>query len=334
MKIYTLSLIFGMLLALGCSDDPSPPEGEDATPITFTLINSTDSTLFAGRSAGDSECSSAPFLRVQGADATPKLQTGCGDCVCGEGPCVSCDCAQATRSDFEFAPGETRTFTWDKRFWSPQSDETPVCQAPAAASLSDYVAEFCFSDSYNDDGLQPGRQLCKNVAFDIEDENVALTLEDQEVPTNTTELRVVNETGEPIFVREGPGSCYGTWLELSTQNESISLFEACGIRDCSEAGSDFQQACPDAACRPPQRSDWELLDGEARSFVWDHTYWPQRELGGDVCEYPSYIVGPMTAKLCFARTLDESNGGAELVDETCETLQFNTDESRVELVVD
>lgn len=356
MRFTTTFTIALMLIFAGCADDSSqkqnngfdvgeqPDAGVDDTgteddmgvsgTITFTLVNDSSQTIFTGISGGVGSCAPFPFVRVEGADVTPRLQQDCATCVCDEEPCAVCDCAIPDRETYALAPGASREFTWDKMFWEVRF-EGNACQAPRPATGSDYVAEFCFSNSYDDGDFQPTRRLCQTVDFNIDDEAVSFTVEDEEIPTNETELLITNDSGQPIYVRPNPGQCHGTWFKLQANGQPISLFESCDLCNCAE-GTECAVACPAAACPPPMLEDFEVLDGEARTFVWDHTYWPQRQLDGDTCEYPSYFQpgSSMTVELCHATEVTANGDFAELGVEKCESLDFTTNDATVEYVVE
>lgn len=318
----------------GQSDMGGSDMGPSGT-ITFRLVNSSSEPIYTGLGGGETSCNPNPFVTVAGADAAPRLSQDCGFCVCGEDFCAVCDCALPSRDMAVIEPGESREFRWDKTFWDVGFQDGQSCQTARPAGFSSYIAEFCYSDAYDDERMILSRQLCESIAFDISDDEVTYTVTDEILPTNETEISIRNQSGQPIFVRPNPGQCHGTWFGLSLGDQALDLFDSCQTCNCSE-GTECMPVCPAAPCPAPMRQDFELLAGESRTFVWDHTYWPTRDINGSVCEYPAYVEPgtSVNVEICFARQIDEQGTVADLVNEGCEQVQFTTSDDVVEYDVE
>jgi len=302
--------------------------------ITFTLRNDTELDLWAGVGAGTSGCSSFPFVHVQGIDAEPRLRKSCDICTCGDSQCSVCDCAGAGPESFRFAPGQERTFTWDKVFWELEFEDGR-CVTPRDAMSSRYTAQFCFTDTFDEESVAPVRNLCQTVEFDIDDQEVTYAITDDAIPTGFTEFRLINNTSEPIFAMPSVDMCLGTWFGLNRSGEGLRLDEQCGVCDCSD-GTDCNEPCPAAPCPAPTRADLEIPAGEMRSFTWDHVFWQTRDLEGSTCEWPAFAApgDTVTIEACYATTITEDGASAGLENPVCEIKEFGPNDTQVDFVVE
>ena len=308
--------------------------------VTFELVNNSGRPLYAAPAAyGANTCYGQPWLRVQHDGEPIGLvdDTCIANCDSDDGP-IACDldCAIPTREENRFGDGETRSYQWDARAWKG-GDSCEYSESMAGETLT---AEFCYGGAYADNSARILSETCQTVEFTVDQPSQTVRVEIAPLEPNEVTFQMINETGKDVYALPGGASsgrtCYGAWNAIGDGERTFTPRVACsGLCSCDviEQNPNEQCAtvCPAAApCPAPTEEALLLPNGDMRVDNWDGLITINDEVHDQTCERRVVpLAEELTATFCYAETINEQPGYAELGPQTCKDFTFDRDDADV-----
>jgi hypothetical protein len=324
-------------------EDASTDTGEDTSAdtggdtgvsanVTFELVNNSGRPLYASPGAfGLNTCYGHPWLRVQ--HAGEHLGLADDSCIANcdsEDDPIACDldCAVPTREQYRFGDGEIRRYAWDATAWTIQ-DGCEVSESMIGETLT---AEFCYGGAFTNDSAQLLSRRCETVEFTVDEGDQTVRVEIEPLQPKQVTFQMVNETGKDLYAFPGGASvgrnCYGSWNSIGDSERTFTPYRYCtGLCSCDmveqNPGEQCNVACPAVACPAPTEEVLILPSGEKRVDNWDGLITIQDEVASQTCERRVVpLADELTTTFCYAETIDDQNGYAQLGPRTCKDFTF------------
>ncbi len=167
-------LVVGLVACSDNNDGKNNGGGGDSYQINFGLKNESGAPIYAYLSVeGSGACSGLPsWLSIERGGEVVRVGEDCSFCICGE-PCSVCnvDCdGPPNASRAALADGEMRSFAWDGRVWSMDTEAN--CQAPEVAAGETLKATICygveFLDGENEHDGKIADPICETIEFTLD----------------------------------------------------------------------------------------------------------------------------------------------------------------------